>query len=225
MITANVIQRVFELRYKNQTGTFFIIDYLNRQYLITAQHVIEGIKDKENIEIRHNKSWVQVPIDLIGHGAPDVDISVFSINTRICPNYSLPFDNLNYIYGQDVYFLGFPYGYEGDIGFANNNNPLPFVKKAIISCFSPADKFLFLDGYNNPGFSGGPVVYKEAGKEEFNVLGVISAYQGKEEKAFLNKKDVGFTFINNTGIIIVYKIGLAKEIIEKNPNGYLIPIP
>ena len=82
------------------------------------------------------------------------------------------------IYGQDAYFLGFPYGLKSEYEDFNNNFPVPFVKKAIVSSLD-TDKdcnrqIIFLDGHNNPGFSGGPVVFTELRKNVYKVVSVIS---------------------------------------------------
>ena len=72
------------------------------------------------------------------------------------------------MYGQDVYFLGFPYGLHGDMSALSNDLPFPFVKKGIISLFhNDGVNRIYLDGHNNPGFSGGPVVFMPAGLSDF----------------------------------------------------------
>ena len=51
MVTSNVIQRTFHIRYGSTTGTAFAIDRNKRQYLITARHVVKGITSGSSIEI------------------------------------------------------------------------------------------------------------------------------------------------------------------------------
>jgi hypothetical protein len=51
MITSNVIQRVFHLKFGTGTGTCFAIDFEGRQYLVTAKHVVYGLIDKQEVEI------------------------------------------------------------------------------------------------------------------------------------------------------------------------------
>lgn len=64
-----------------------------------------------------------------------------------------------------MYFLGFPFGkLFSDVKFekANERYSLPFVKKATWSASAPAGDgaVIFLDGHNNHGFSGGPIVFR-----------------------------------------------------------------
>jgi lipoprotein signal peptidase len=51
MITTNVIYRVFHLHYAGNYGTCFAIDLSEKQYLVTAKHLIEGFLDGENIDL------------------------------------------------------------------------------------------------------------------------------------------------------------------------------
>jgi hypothetical protein len=131
------------------------------------------------------------------------------------------------VWGQDVYLLGFPYGWYGDLGEMNRNFPLPFVKKAILSCTYMKDdgvQHFFLDGHNNPGFSGGPVVFKEPHRSEFKVASVISGYRYTHEPVFAGKEELALAYRYNTGIIISYGIKHAVDMISANPSGLPIKV-
>ena len=60
--------------------------------------------------------------------------------------------------------------------------PLPLVKEALLSGMNSDDSgkvsSMYLDGYNNPGFSGGPVVRRDYSKAEltYSAVGVISGF-------------------------------------------------
>ena len=44
---------------------------------------------------------------------------------------------------------------------------------------------LLLDGHNNPGFSGGPVLFKDrlkSGDNKYHLIGVISAYVNQKKR-------------------------------------------
>jgi hypothetical protein len=77
----------------------------------------------------------------------------------------------------------------------------------------------FLDGHNNPGFSGGPVVFKEPNKNEFKVASVISGYRYTNEPIFAGEEKVPLAYRYNTGIIISYGIKHGVDLIESNPIG------
>lgn len=64
----------------------------------------------------------------------------------------------------------------------------------------------------NPGFSGGPIVFKNHNLEthyRWNVIGVVSAYRKQ-----MNKSD-NMIYYENSGIMIGFGINHATEIIEK----------
>ena len=107
----------------------------------------------------------------------------------------------------------------------------------------------FLDGHNNPGFSGGPIVYRDlnqTGSPVFHVAAVISGYQPEFEPVrrprelepgeVVAPKDQQYvvttpdgkkflmaeagTYVRlNTGIVKGFDIKYAVELIRKNPSG------
>ena len=75
---------------------------------------------------------------------------------------------------QQAFFLGFPYGI-GDRFLKETGHPVAFVKRVTVSTLF--GKPYLLDGHNNPGFSGGPVVFCPPGRKEFQVAAVVSGYR------------------------------------------------
>ena len=55
MITANVLQRTFFIRFGKSTGTAFTIDNDSKQYLATARHVVKGISSHDVIHVFHDR--------------------------------------------------------------------------------------------------------------------------------------------------------------------------
>jgi len=124
--------------------------------------------------------------------------------------------------GQDVAFWGFPYGLYTE-GKINNNFPIPFVKRAIISGFGNGDRFIWLDGINNPGFSGGPVaIYDEATKRR-KIIAVVSGFLSAEEAVRYHGQPTDLQSENNTGLIKCWTIDNALDAIRTCPEGPIIP--
>jgi hypothetical protein len=142
------------------------------------------------------------------------DIAALRINHEF-PVQHLPCElSMNGVtYGQDVYFLGYPYDMKGNL-LLHYGSDLPFVKKATISCLDK--NIIYLDGHNNPGFSGGPVVFNPHNKpNEVKIAGVISGYRFNEEPIYINQeKTPHITYKYNTGIIIAYKIEQIVDVIK-----------
>ena len=99
---------------------------------------------------------------------------------------------------------------------------MPFVKKGIISSRAyntTTGTQIFLDGHNNPGFSGGPVTIinnklDSNSTHRMKIIGVISAYL-KDNKII--KTPLG-DIVNpeNSGIVLCYGIEQVYEIIKMN---------
>lgn len=159
MITSNVIHRVFRIRQGGREATSFTLDVDGRQYIVTARHAVETLQDSGVIDIFAHGVWNSSPVRLVGHAPGERDISVLAVDHQLTPaRLTMEPTSKGVIYGQDVFFLGFPYGLLGKFLLTEHGPPLPLVKKAAVSLFQSDEVFL-LDGHNNPGFSGGPVVF------------------------------------------------------------------
>lgn len=215
MITVNVIYRVFNLS-SIKIGTCFTLEVDNRQYFITAKHVVEGLVSGDTIRLFHENQWKEFSATLIGHSLL-ADVSVFSLPIEI-PAHPAPPTYDGITYGQDLYFLGFPSGHQIDVGALNRGFPMPLVKKGVLASMPTLTEpvqFL-IDGHNNLGFSGGPVIFKKSGSQGFNIAGVISG--------FYKERDETDEFLENTnsGIIQAFGIKNALDLIAANPIGTTI---
>ena len=83
---------------------------------------------------------------------------------------------------------------------------------------------MYVDALNNPGFSGGPIVFQPPSKTDFKVAGIVSKFKIEFEQVIDPDGDhTEMTVAYNTGFLIGYDISKAIEIIDRNPNG--LPIP
>jgi S1-C subfamily serine protease len=224
VITSNVICRVFRVRYSGSEGTAFAVDVDARQYLVTARHVVAQAVGAFSLDVFTARGWQNRAARLVGHATGEPDISVLALDSLLTPG-TLPMEATSdsIVFGQDAYFLGFPYGWVGSLAIGKEGFPLPFVKRATVSHF---DKTLFLlDGHNNPGFSGGPVVFTERGKLDFRVAAVVSGYRAAGQPVLVGgvpARDAGGQSIQvmaNTGFIESWGIKHAVDIIKSNPVG------
>lgn len=218
MITSDVIGRVYLLKIGVNFATGFFIDVDKKQYLVTAKHFGQDFTDHTKLLLFFDNVWHDFDAELIGHAEGSIDISIFKFSGIIAnPDLMLQPDQA-ILYGQDVYFLGFPYCEYGQADTNFNGRPLPFARKAIVSNITegPNNEHInYLDGHNVPGFSGGPVVYATPGTLDFKVTAVISGYKSIEQQI-----DGSILKIKiNTGTIITYGIKHALDIINKNPKG------
>ena len=222
IVNANILTRVLHLRVGDMIGTGFTVEVDGRQYLITAKH-LTGEKDIEEIEIWRN-GWHRQRVDVVGIGKGTEDIIVLSAGGILTQTLPINVGNEGIIVGQNVRFLGFPLGLALDYMMERGGVRLPLVKAGILSGMKFENKvsLLLVDGHNNAGFSGGPVVFKPLENEEdvWKIAGVVSGYQ-IENMAVKDKmgRIVG-SADGNSGILVATGIETALKLIESNPIGF-----
>lgn len=232
MINLNVIARVFQIKWRNLLGTAFAIDHNDKQYLITAQHVVEGIAQTDKIEIHHEQQWKQINTRLVGSGADDFDVTVLSCAECLAPPLILEASANGIAHGQPLHFLGFPFGWRWQTKVITDHKfPTPFVKAGILSGATDDFSHLIIDGYGNKGFSGGPVVFQPEGpfSHELRVAGVVSRLPVTPLNPIVNKKNCIITNEDNAplgyvqenpGFIEAVTINQVIDMIDANPIGF-----
>jgi hypothetical protein len=180
---SNVYERVLLVRVGAETASAFTVEVDGRQYLLTAKHVVAKLAVNDFIEYDRAGKWIRLPVQIFKCDDP-TDIAVLIAPYQLTTAFDFPVDTSKISYGQDVYFLGFPYGITLNGINVNGTLPMPFIKRATYSGNFPLnpDKhsvLLLLDGYSNPGFSGGPIVYKDPFLQswDYKLLGVVSGFQ------------------------------------------------
>lgn len=202
MITSNVALRVFLLiwgtpdadgrliKLKSQ-GTAFTVTHENREFLVTAAHVVRGWPNGSmfiSCEMDPEAPFVEIKPKLIGV-SESTDIAVFGAPDRAKKGLGLPLPvhgTSGMLLGQRVYWMGFPLGFDG--GKAPGIGRVGLVGSGVMSGMIPQHgeirlpdhvvikNGLIVDGMNNKGYSGGPVIFRpnESRNEDFVVAGVIS---------------------------------------------------
>lgn len=234
--TINMLQRVMMIEYRNERGTTFSIDVDGREYWITARHILTGAKSKpygvfaeKAVDVKllnpggNGLQWLpekftvlQPPIDV------DVVVLVPAAPILNDVNPSPPATSQGLTLGGNCEFLGFAYGGGWRARFDKAGSFwLPYIKRCGVSGMDSDTQMWILDGINNPGFSGGPVILGTG--NDLKIVAVISGYQLEptevirgDPKAASAPKD---TVNLNTGFIIAYDISHAVGLINKNPTG------
>lgn len=227
MVTGEIIQQVFAIRTDAGTGTAFTVRLENKQYIVTARHVLDGdgthaIDDVIRIDFQQGSTWHSVSCAVVGVGDTQFDIAVLAAPQLLARFDELALGTDGIVYGQDVYFLGFPFGLQGDVGAVNNGYPLPYVKKAIVSMVNgPGRPNIVLDGINNVGFSGGPVVFRN-GSGAWQVAAVVSGFNTVRESTYVGDTDATapYTYDVNTGLIEACPLEVALNLIRARPIGF-----
>ncbi len=222
MVPITALQRTFRMQFNGETATCFTLDRYNKQYIVTARHALPDIGKYITIQLQHEGVWKDLDCRVVGNAPGEVDISVLAPPHAISPSEPFEPTTKHLQLGQDTFFLGFPYGLHAEVGDLNASFPLPLVKKACVSMLSLGARdthFILLDGHNNPGFSGGPVIYSPPGSNSVCVAGVVAGYSYVWDKVYLGDNETDMTVRYNTGIITAYSIDYALDLIRTNPLG------
>ena len=206
-LPVNYIQKTFQFVYNDEQATSFLIEYKKENYFVTAKHIFKKNEETAIFKIKQNNglfNGVYLSGKVYYDKNPNVDIAVIKPNSF---KYiaALSVDTSTIIMGDSGYFLGFPYGLSSsDKKLINDGFPIPLVKKAVFSGSYSFNGLLtiYLDGHNNPGFSGGPIIFKDRREpnSNFHIIGVISGYYPQSNKLKSINGDV--EYFENSGIIL-----------------------
>jgi hypothetical protein len=249
--TFNVIERIALVESEHASGTTFSIDVDGREYWITAKHILTGAKHPPYGEIKEKSialrlldtgvkegRWLSVVFSVIDPGK-DIDIVVLAppsllLATRVA---SVPASFSGTLLGGDCEFLGYPSATRGFWAADYDNGKfrwMPYLKHCFISSLPDRKTTaLILDGVNNPGFSGGPVIYRTGSDQKIIAVisgiitepaEVISSALPEPEKKQPTQHNKNEKIDVNSGFIVAFSIDPAVEAIRKNPIGPLRPV-
>src|SRR5438105_8436747 len=109
MVPAQCYERTLRLNVPTGHGSAFTIDRHGRQWLVTARHVVDGLR-LEDIEVVRREGPVAVALDAVPMTNAGADIAVFAVSTDITPqDLTLHATTDGAVNSQDAYFLGYPY--------------------------------------------------------------------------------------------------------------------
>ena len=222
-VSANILSRVFQIRYGALSGSSFTIEIDKRQYLVTAGHVVAGVSDGDSISLMRDGHWVSHTVKTIPVDPPQADIAVLVLPSVLPQTFTVQVASESLALGEEAYFLGFPFGITFPGAPQASGFPLPFVKHGICSAFGTLKgvDYIYLDGYENPGFSGGPIV--RANPRGITIVGAIAGFRTSDEPVLKDGKESDLKYRANTGIVLGIGISHALRAISKRPIGAPLP--
>ena len=220
LLTANIFVRVFKLEWQGQRGTAFTIDVKDQQWLITASHLLENYNGGI-VRVFHDGKWKYLDCNALKIWDPnEYDVAVLQPTSGILsPKYPVTPTINGLAMSQQAYIVGFPLGLVSDSGELNRDFPFPLVKGCIVSGIM--QNKLYLDGHNNFGFSGGPVVFfpsrtNPTSESRLCVAGVVAGYPPVRQPIFDEKGEQSNYYTEeNSGFIVAHAIDRAIKYISK----------
>ena len=225
MVTTNILHRVLHIGRADSQGTAFTVDHGGKQYLVTARHVVEGIASGERISVAHQEQQKLIEINVVGVGEGAVDVAVLACQEQLSPTHPLELTTAGLLYGQQAYFLGFPFGWEAGGEHINHGLPLPFVKAGVISAWTNGTvKRVYIDSHVNEGFSGGPMVFSLPGDQKvLRVAGVVVGYPKSFQPVVDEHGNTVALAQENPGLVLAIDISHVVALIDANPIGFALP--
>lgn len=233
--TINMLQRVMMIEHNSERGTVFSIDVDGREYWVTARHILTGAKRKPygvfpdktaGVKLLNpggdGEQWSPQKFTVLQPTA-DVDIVVLVPAAPILGDVhpSPPATSDGMMFGGNCEFLGFAFGGGWRIEMGAGSFWMPYIKRCTVSGMDRNSRLWVLDGINNPGFSGGPVILGTG--KDLKIVAVISGFHQEPTEVIRGDAkagDVPKDIVNlNSGFILAYDIFHAVDLIKKNPTG------
>ena len=223
-VPAEILARSIFIKVGNERGTAFTIDYRGKIYLVTARHVVAGAPDQDAIiQINKDGQWKDYhTVKTLYPLSSGVDIAVFETNEKAIKPFNIApaGDTGGVTLGQPLWFIGYPFGMAGHVIIKGSGAAvLPFIKKGTMSAIdatTPNARIYYIDGFNNPGFSGGPIIFWEFSTHTYKILGVVQGYRNDTAKLLVNGQQVDTNILVNSGILIGYGIEAAVQAIDQS---------
>ena len=197
-------------------ATCFMINKDGEQYFVTAAHLFKSThKSGDVVPIRMLIRNELEPFDakVYFHADKNIDIAIMKLPEKVSQGRGISMDTTLVAFGLPVFFYGFPLTNMGTVGLGIK---FPLVKKAIVSGsvkYNGVD-VLVLDGHNNRGFSGGPVLAYDTSINKMCIVGVTSGFF--PETRSVQYKGDKLSFDENSGIILCYGRRYIEDIFNKN---------
>ncbi|GEM_PF-6993351 len=157
-------------------GSGFVCEFQGGAFLVTAAHVIRGLKKPEFLKValkNNSGEWIEERIEtpLAVDEARDIAILSLKVRSEVCCPAIIPEPAHNLSsrlkIGVEVYYYGFPY-------LREPGRYTPVVQKGMIAGLDQrrdGRDYYILQGTANPGNSGGPVFTIDG-----EVIGIVIEY-------------------------------------------------
>jgi len=219
-VPGEILKRTLLIRVgEDRIGTAFKIDRSGKLYLVTARHMVAGLPVVDAIiHVWRDNKWDDLKtVKTMFPLSNDADIAVLETQEKVEQPFAIQpaTGTEGPTFGQQVWFLGYPTA----LGAALPKLQFPFIKRGTMSAIDSSDRnavVFYIDGFNNPGFSGGPIIYWDFSSHAIRILGVVQGFRTElaNGKSMVNGQAIDTAVLVNSGILVGYSINHAIQAIE-----------
>lgn len=232
-VPTDILYRTVPIVAGDGAGTGFFVDSQEKLYLVTARHVVNSLPIcNGHVLVWFDGQWKQLAAVRTLFPDSDADVAVLETEWKSPKPFGVPpMSDLGTdgpTFGQQVWFLGYPlwssvHPHGVSSAFMKDKKIIPFIKRGTLSAIDSTNQnstVLYIDGINNKGFSGGPIVYWSFSAHEYRILGVVRGYLNDEfpQEWTINGQKVSETVLANSGILVGYSI---KSVLDTIKAGQL----
>lgn len=225
-ISTEQFGRVFRIRTSAGVASCFLFHTDKGSLFISAQHCLKGSRPGDKIFFQRNGKWIKTEITNIAFDGNRNDSCAFTTSGGVEPSPATKWGGKT-IFGEKHLFFGFPLGLECNANI--DGFPIPLCRTAHFSGVVEINgvTVVVLDGFNNSGYSGGPVFHASG---PFELTGIISGYHydsnypvyKKNESG--NQIDTGQFVKPNSGLIYVTPIKCIVDLVNEFDRWNPVPI-
>jgi S1-C subfamily serine protease len=169
-----------KINHASRIGTAVLLRSQGYGYIVTARHLVEGLRAAERILVRRGDGWRPVEVQDVRYGDDNRidDIAVLSV-PEVAHAQAVDDDlvMMALTVGQAVAYCGFPLSLEG-VAPDGHDWPMALVKGGIYSgSVRMQERMVHLfDAVNNVGFSGGPIFAQDVDGTP-KLVAIVSGYE------------------------------------------------
>lgn len=224
--TVNVWSRVFMIR-NQRIGSAFLVEHEERQYLVTAAHNVD--QSNPRLDFYMPSGWTMLSSTLLSYVERD-DVAILALSEYM-ERHPAELSATGLFFGQQLFFLGFPFGEAASIANLGYDQPVPFVKWGALAMMHGVNysigahpenrNRLILQGTANEGFSGGPVVFNRAAGGQAICGMIIKQRDENQLVARFNGDSIeeALEYRMPTEFSLACSDGVILNAIKSNPRG------
>lgn len=221
---SEVMNACREIRVSSGAGSGFIFKYKNKNFLVTAAHVV---KDKRRVSKRKvsltqfDGTLYTFNGEIFYHENKECDVCVIKLPDDYIAISVLEYQYQQIVVGEEYFYFGYPGSVDTSLAITpikGSGTPISVIRRGIISTFNEQDDihYMLVDSLATAGFSGSPLVGFDKKGNSF-VIGVINSSNMEAENIVdQHENEQELWSVAHTGLTEATHILYVIDIIENH---------